>query len=235
MHDGHRKRMRDKFEAHGADFFEDHELLEMLLFFPIARKNTNELAHELINKFGSLRGVFDADFDEICKVEGIGGGTAFFIKLVSAIMNRNSAPKRDKRTKLGSYNDVSKYLMALFENESEEKLYAICLNSSFRVIGCERIAIGGDGAVEAKVKGILQSVVRNNSSFAIIAHNHPNGVAIPSGEDIDCTMRIRETFKYFDCKLIDHFVVANGRCMPILNANNAEFEERYNERVKALK
>ncbi|MBO5415263.1 MAG: DNA repair protein RadC [Clostridia bacterium] len=235
MHNGHRERMREKFETHGAEIFEDHEILEMLLFFPIARKNTNELAHSLINRFGSLSGVFDADGKELREVDGVGAGTAFFIKLVAAAMSRYTSPKTDKRIRLDSYERVCNYLDELFAGAREEKIYAICMNNSFRVISCEKIAIGSTGAVETKVKKILQSVVKNNSALAIIAHNHPDGVAIPSGEDIDCTMRLCEIFKYFDCKMIDHFVVANGHCTPILNGNNADFEALYAEKVRRLK
>ncbi len=234
MHDGHRGRMREKFEKYGDDIFENHELLEMLLFFPIARKNTNELAHKLINRFGSLRGVFDADFEELCEVEGIGASTAFYMGLISSAIKRYSSPEDDKRIKLDSYSKVREYLTGIFSGSAQERMYVICLSGNMRVINCEQIAVGSSTGLDAKIGKVVKCVFDNNAALAVLAHNHPNGIAVPSAEDIDATLRLAEIFRYVDCKLIDHFVVAGERCTPILNGNMADFEKLYDEKVNNL-
>lgn len=224
MHDGHRIRMREKFDKYGEEIFNDHELLELLLFFPISRKNTNELAHKLIERFGSLGGVFDADKNELSEVEGIGATTAFYISLISAAIKRYSLPDYDRRIRLDTYSKVTEYLAELFEDVSEERLYALYLNRDFRMIKCERIERGAREGVDSRIKKIVRCVYKHNAEFLVVAHNHPNGIAIPSAEDIDATLKLAELFRYMDCRLIDHFVLAGNRCTPILNGGEDKYK-----------
>ncbi|MBE6597465.1 MAG: DNA repair protein RadC [Ruminococcaceae bacterium] len=217
MHAGHRERMTEKLIENGHWIFNDHEILEILLFFSIPRKNVNETAHLLLGQFGTLQGVLDADISDLCSVEGIGMKSALLIKVVAAISARASAPVQDKRQALSSFDSVSKYLASLFQGEGREKLYMISLSPAYKVISKKLIFTGTVAYSEANVEKIAREAVKSNARYVIIAHNHPHGVAIPSDTDIESTMRLSEVLKHIDVELIDHFVVAGRRVTPIIH------------------
>ena len=96
LHEGHRQRLKERFIKNGLSDFEDHNVLELLLFYSVPRSDTNELGHKLLKKFGSLSNVFDAPVDELCKVEGIGLHSATLIKLIPELCNLYYVVKSDK-------------------------------------------------------------------------------------------------------------------------------------------
>lgn len=217
MHEEHRKRQKDKFEQHGAEVFHDHELLEMLLYFSISRKNTNDIAHTLLSRFGSLNGVLSADISELCSTDGIGKHSALLLKLTGALCVRVATLDRDSRMVLNSTSAAKEFAIDLFKGESQEKLYLISLNNSFRLLDCQCISEGEVNYAAATVSVLTRPAVKNNASAVIIAHNHPDGIAIPSSYDIDATVRIKEAFSALDIKFIDHFIVSGNRCNAVLH------------------
>ena len=230
MHTNHRSRMKQKFMTFGPDAFGDHELLEMLLFFSIPRKNTNPTAHRLLERFGSLQNVFSASISELCTVEEVGISSATMIKLVAACNNRSRNLQTDSRMRLNSASSVKKFLTDLYDNESEERIYLIALNNSFRLLGYSNIYTGKINYSSATIDNIVRTAHNYNASFIILAHNHPDGVAIPSQSDIDATYRIVEAFRHLNVNFIDHFVVANNRANPILKLSDDYFEAQKNKR-----
>lgn len=217
MHEKHRERQRQKFKLHGGEVFHDHELLEMLLYYSIPRKNTNDIAHALISRFGSLGGVLDASAEELCAVEGVGAHSADLIKLTQAISARAFASPQDMRGAINSYSAAKSFLIELFRGETKERLYLISLNNSFRILDCQCISEGEVNYASTTVSVLTRPAVRNNASAVILAHNHPDGIAVPSSSDIDATVRIREAFGALDIKFLEHFVVAKDRCTAILH------------------
>ena len=224
MHSGHRERMKEKFINFGDKIFSNHEILELLLFFSIPRKNTNDIAHDLLRRFGSFQGVFDADISSLCSVEGVGTSSAILIKLVGSCLRRCRENQPDTRMRLNSVSAVSKFLADLYENESEERIYLIALNNSFRLLGFSNIYTGKVNYSSTTTDKIVRTAHSYNASFVILAHNHPDGIAIPSQEDIDATHRISEAFRHLDVTFIDHFVVSGNRCNPILELSDVSFE-----------
>ena len=217
MHEDHRKRQKDKFEQHGAAVFHDHELLEMLLYFSISRKNTNDIAHTLLSKFGSLNGVFTADISELCSVDGVGRHSALLLKLVGSFCVRVTSLEHDSRMLINNISTAKEFVVELFKGESQEKLYLISLNNSFRLLDCQCISEGEVNSATATVSGLTRPAVKNNASAVFIAHNHPNGIAVPSSDDIDATVRIKAAFSALDIKFIDHFIVSGERCNAVLH------------------
>lgn len=234
MHSGHRERMKEKFLKYGSEAFNDHELLEILLFFSIPRKNTNDLAHTLINHFGSLRGVFDATAQNLMSVEGVGLTSAVLIKLVSSLFFRYNLNQGKSKVKLSSYSAVSELIKNLFVGESEEKVYLIMLNNSLALVEYRLLGSGSVKFSAASIREILEACIVNNAAYAIIAHNHPNGVALPSGLDIEATQAINNALRYAQVELIDHFIVAEDRCTPILRGMDMSADESLDRTLEYL-
>ena len=234
MHSGHRERMREKFLRSGAEALEDHELLEMLLFFSIPRKNTNELAHSLISRFGSLRAVLDASAQKLMSVDGVGESTAVLIKLVAAALFRYNLGGGELKIKLDSYSAVSGFVKDLFVGESEEKVYVVMLNNSLGLIGYKTLGSGGIKLSVAHSRELLEDCILSNAAYVIMAHNHPDGVALPSGIDIEATQTFHNALRYAGMDLIDHFVVADGRCTPILRGGAISSAESFDRVLEEM-
>ena len=142
MHKDHRKHTKDRFLSEGLDSFEPHNVLELLLFYSIPQKDTNETAHMLINRFGSLSAVFDAPYDDLLTVPGISEHSATLIKLIPAISRRYAMEKNSKVTKLSSIEDIGKYLVARYLGVTEETVLLLLLDNKFGLIDCVKVHEG---------------------------------------------------------------------------------------------
>ena len=209
IHDGHRRRKREQFLQHGLDGFADHEVLELLLFYAIPRQDTNETAHRLLEKFGSLQGVFSAPAEELAKVKGVGEGAAAFLALLPAALRRVSLSGSEE-TILNSVKAAGAYFGRLLQGERREVLYLVCLDSKGKVLGCTRLSSGSVSAAPVSVREVVEIALRCDASRVLLGHNHPSGVALPSDEDRQITLQIRQALATMDIVLVDHIVVADG-------------------------
>lgn len=211
IHEGHRERLRQRFLDEGLDNFQPHNVLELLLFYSIPIKDTNDEAHALINTFGSLSSVFDASFDELCKVDGIGERTATLIKLVPELFKKYEVDKVvNEDAVLNTCEAVAKYVSKYFKGVVEEQLYALCLDSSFNVLCFEQISSGTVNAAPLNNRKLVELAYKFNSANIILVHNHPSGVVAPSRADINATMTIIELLKSIGIKLGDHMIIGKG-------------------------
>lgn len=217
MHSGHRERVKQKFEACGDVAFSDHELLEMLLFYSIPRLNTNDIAHRLIDRFGSLRGVTEARLEELMTVEGVGRNTAILIKTAFAISTRSKKNTADKRTHFKSLNDIQRYFLDVFSNDSYESVYILLLNHNFKYLECKKLCEGDRDYSSVKMDEIVKAVIGVNAKYIVLAHNHPSGSTRASREDIDVTLKVQDCLKHIKVSLLDHFIIANGTVASIIH------------------
>lgn len=217
MHNGHRKRFKDRLISLSPEVFFEHELLEFLLFFAIPRINTNEIAHRLIKRFGTFEAVFDASVKELMSVEGIGEHSATLIKLVGAISKRLNKKVVRKKAKMNKRTVTAEYMVELFRQEKEEVLYLIALDNASNVIDCVCIARGLSSFTDTTIAKILRASVHLNAASVMIAHNHPNGIAVPSTRDIEMNQKIYAGLRALEIKLIDHFIVSGDRCNPMMH------------------
>lgn len=216
VHEGHRLRLKTKF-LESADSLEQHEMLELLLFFARPQVNTNEIAHKLLRKFGSLAGVFEADFKSLTEVDGVKEHSATLIKLQLEMFRRYMQDKFDvKNMKLTSEN-AGEYIKSLFYGYTVEVFYLILLDADFRVISAEKIATGTNNCANISSREVNRIAVNQNASYIILAHNHPNGILIPSAADINATKVIDNGLTFVNVKLIDHIIVAGDKYMSLLN------------------
>lgn len=210
LHKEHRLRKRRQFCDHGADAFADHELLELLLFYAIGRKDVNGLAHTLIEEFGSLEAVFAAPLDALEQIDGIGTQTAVLIKLVPELMHRSHLSSLRNEVPLDTVERIGNFFLDLFLCESTEVMYQLCLDAKGRKLSCRKISSGSSAAVSLNLRAVVQNALRCNAVMVVIAHNHPSGVAFPSQEDKLATAQIRDALETVNVRLVDHIVVANN-------------------------
>lgn len=218
LHSGHRQRMFDKLESNGDQAFTDHEILEMALFFAFSRRNTNEIAHSLLDKFGSLSEVLHADPIRLKEIYGVGDGTANYIRVLSALFRRaeNNSVKRER---FDTAEVVSDFLNAQLLHVSREMFCAMFLDSSLRLIRYEVLSEGGSASAVACARQIARMAVVENAAAVIIAHNHPGGSALPSTADKSITNTVGSTLSAVGVPLIEHFIVGEEGCLPIMRCS----------------
>ena len=209
-HDGHRERKRAQFLEHGLDSFADHEVLELLLFYAIPRKDTNGIAHALMDRFGSLDAVFSAPAEELEKVAGVGSSAAALIKLVPQLYRRSRITADEHPAILHDTASIGAFFLDRFVGESNEVTYVACLDAKGKVITCRRLSEGSVGAAEISVRKVMETALRCNAAAVVLAHNHPSGVALPSREDLLATKQVADALCATGIALLDHIIVADG-------------------------
>lgn len=209
VHDGHRERMKNKLLEQGLDVFDDHNVLELLLFYSMPRKDTNPLAHELLNHFGSLEAVFEAPAEELSKINGIGENTITLLKLIPEVSRRYFIDKNKFDNILDSSKKAGEYLIARYMYERDEVVYVICLDSKCKVICCKELFRGVANSAEISVRKIAELALAKNATSIIISHNHTSGIALPSIEDEIATKRIKTALASMGIALSDHIIVAD--------------------------
>ena len=209
LHDGHRERMKDRFIRDGLDNFEDYQVLEILLFYCIPRVDTNEIAHRLIERFGSLPNVLEASVDELQRVDGIGKHAAVFLSLINAACRYYQVKKVDYNIPLTSVDQYAQVLLPLFAGRRNETIYLLCLDAKCKMICCKFLGEGSVNCAGVSIRKIAEQALAVNATSVVLAHNHPSGVAVPSGEDVSTTLQAGKALKSVGVALLDHIVVAD--------------------------
>ena len=210
IHNGHRNRMKDRFDKSGLEAFSEHEVLELLLFYCIPRSDTNPVAHRLIDKFGSLVQVMEAPVEELEKVEGMGPAAARYIYLLQQAQRRVQISKARENVVLTNVNSYGVYLREFFFGKHKEMVYLLCLDAKGMVIDCFEICEGGVFSANLPFRKVIETGMRCGAVSVILAHNHPGGLAIPSVEDRQTTVRLARALHAVEIMLIDHVIVADG-------------------------
>ena len=210
IHDGHREKKRQQFLQHGLDAFADHEVLELLLFYAIPRKDTNPIAHALMDRFGSLDAVLAAPVEELCRVKGVGESAAALLKLTPQVYRRSRMAAAERERVLNSSQRAGDYLLELFTGETAEVLYELCLDRKGKLLACRRVGEGGVSSINVDLRKIVENALLTGASGVILSHNHPSGIALPSADDCAATARVKEPLGTVGLVLVDHIVVADG-------------------------
>lgn len=209
IHEGHRERLRKSFLENGSQSMTDIQVLELLLFYALPRRDTNDIAHLLLKRFGSLDGVFSASAEELCEVAGIGENAAALLLLVPEIVKKSRISKTRDIKQINSSADAGSYLVPYFMNEQDEVVYLLCLDSKRAVICCAEMGRGVVNSVDASVRRLVEKAIKVKANSVILAHNHPNGIAFPSREDDIFTRCLYNAMETVGIKLEDHIIVAD--------------------------
>jgi len=210
VHEGHRKRLKERFLREGLDNFEQHQILELVLFFSIPRKDTNEIAHNLLLKYGSLSGVFEAEFKDLIDTPQIGENTAFLLTLIPDLARRYFNDKWRDKKELNSSTKAGEYAATLFTGRQYEAFFVISLDAQNKVNYAELVHEGTINEAPVYPRMIVESALRHKANSVILAHNHPGGSLSPSRADIEATERIRAALEGISIKVVDHIIVCGN-------------------------
>lgn len=206
VHEGHRARMRKRFRETGFEGFNEHEIIEMLLFYTCPRKDTNELAHILINEFGSIAGIMNADYEELIKINNITENTATLFKMIPKFLPLyyNSRPEEAVFT---NSDALKKMFSTYFVGLTHEEFRLACFDNNLHMISNIMISSGAPSSTTVNIRKIVEETLRTKAAFTAVAHNHPQGDTLASAEDIEATKQINAAMRFIDVELIDHIIV----------------------------
>lgn len=218
VHAGHRERMRRRFLVSQGKDFNDHEMLEMLLFYALPRGNTNEVAHNLINEFGSLRNVCNADPSRIEGVAGAGHATSLFLSLLFALRKRIDLEKYDMgKFVASSTRTVGEFLMEYYRDKQFEEVCAMFLDNSFRLIEFKSLSTGSINSSSFDVRSLTRYALRLDATHVILSHNHPFGDTMPSLSDRDISLQLATALNAIGIVLLDHIIVTGTSYKPMMS------------------
>ena len=211
IHDGHREKMRRRFLSGGLEQFADHEALELLLYYAIPRRDTNPIAHALMDRYGSLSAVLAAPVEDLQKVEGIGESAAILLKLVPRLCAKARLADADRQELiLNTASRAGAYLLERFYGEQNEVIYQLCLDRKGKLLACKKLGEGSIASAALDVRKLVENAILHSASSVVLAHNHPSGIASPSVEDYAATDRARAALETIGVALADHIIVADG-------------------------
>jgi DNA repair protein RadC len=210
IHDGHRQRLKKRFLEEGLENFNDHQVLELLLFYCIPRQDTNPIAHALLDHFGSLAQILEAPPEDLQKVPGVGESVAVFLSLLNAFYRYYRVKNEAAGRYLNSLEECGLYMQPFFQGRRNETVYLLCMDAKKKVLCCKEVGEGSVNSAAVPIRRIVEMALNANATTVILAHNHPSGYAVPSTEDILTTQKLAAALSAVDIVLTDHIVVADN-------------------------
>ena len=226
VHVGHRERLRARFIKSGLESFEEHTALELLLFYARPRCDTNEIAHALIEHFGTFAAVLDAPQEALMKVPGVGENTAFLLKLVAPMGSYYLNSRSAAGEVLNSTKKAGAYFLPKFMGKTTEEVHLAALDNRRKLIRCTKLSNEGIvNAVHVTLRRIVTEAVNANATNIILAHNHPGGIALPSGGDKQFTQQARQALQFINVHLADHIIVADDDYISLADSGFFDIRE----------
>ncbi len=215
-HAKHRERVRQEFLQNGFSVnTPPHKILELLLFYSIPRKDTNEIAHALLNRFGSISAVLEATPEELMRVEGVGENSAALIKLLLPIYRLYDNSKAVQGKAIEDTDQLCDFLLQKYRGYTEEVFSLLTINSKGTVIAFDILAKGDISSIGISTRNVLEKILERKAVAAVICHNHPFGNALPSNEDIETTRRIFLALSHINVTLMDHIIICDDDCVSL--------------------
>lgn len=211
IHAGHRERMKERFLKEGLDHFQLHEVLELILFLSIPRRDVNALAHELIQRFGSFSAVLDAPYEQLLDVPGIGKESALVLKMMPQIAKVYFRDRVGKPPKKLEYDALGESLTLHYIGLDHEEVIALFYNNAMAMTGKTVLHKGDINSASFSLRKLVDACVNYKASFVVLAHNHPHGLPIASGDDLHTNDIIRRFLGNMNIDLLDHFIIAENR------------------------
>ena len=215
IHTGHRGRVKEEFLTRGIEGWPDHRVLELILFYAIPQGDVNPLAHELIDRFGSLSGALDALPEELMKVKGMGEHSVTLLKLIPAVTGRYLEGRTGPGVIIHTAAEAGHVLAPYFYGARNETVYVLCLDAKEKLLGVQRISEGNNANSDVTIRRVAEECMALRASACYLAHNHISGIALPSPEDMNTTAVIRTVLEPLGVLLVDHLVFVDGDLVSI--------------------
>lgn len=209
-HSGHRDRLRRRFLKEGLDNFTDIQVLELMLFYAIPRRDTNVIAHALLDHFGNLYRVLESSVEELKTVEGMGENSALLLKLFHEAARYYQIDRALQEKLLPTLSACGEYMVPFFFGRQREAVFLLCLDAKCRVLCCHQVCEGSINSAGVSVRRIAEIALNARATTVVLAHNHPSGIALPSAEDVQTTYRVAAALRAIEVILADHIIVADG-------------------------
>ena len=226
-HLGHREKLRQRFiRENGLDHFEDHQILELLLFYANPRGDTNPIAHALREQFGSLKGVLEARPEMLMTVTGVKETAATLISMVvplTRVWNRCAMAEPER---IGNSREAEKYCLSILAGHRSERFYVVSLNAKCQVLGRRMISEGSLSEVSAYPRIVMETALNYNAHSVLLCHNHPGGTCAPSPEDIASTLQLQRLLNGVGILLLDHIIVANENTYSMVQHGDIDYRVR---------
>src|SRR5574344_1230069 len=212
---GHKQRIISKFKKSNFIGWHDYEILEMVLFYAIPRKDTKEISKNLIKKFKTINQIINADENKLKEIEGLGDYSIAFLKMLKELFVKLSFEKFNSDVEdkviINSTKSAYNIFKFLIGSSKDEQFAVIYLDNSNKIINYEIIATGTINEVAVYPRNLIEKVLNNNAMGIIIAHNHPSGELEPSDFDIELTENIKKSLISIDVILLDHLIVSETK------------------------
>ena len=210
-HEGHRKRLRERFLKSGVEGFQDYEIVELLLSLGTPRRDCKQAAKEAINKFKTLRGVLEASPEELQKIEGIGSHSAFGIKLIQEVAREFLKAKILDKPFYRSSQEVFDYLYHAMRGLKKEVFKVLYLNSRNQIIETADLSEGTVNSSAVSPREVIEGALKNNAAALIFVHNHPSGATEPSIADKNLTRELVYAGRIMRLKVLDHIIIGDNK------------------------
>ena len=207
VHQGHRERVKQRFLKHNLDVFEEHQILELLLFYGLPRADTNPIAHELLDRFGTISGVCDAPIEELTRTKGITQNVAILLKLIPQLSRHYINTQTSDKERIYDTNSAMRIISPQFIGRKNEMVVLVLMDSKNRVLYCGVVTEGNVNTVPLYIRKIITLAATYNAAEAIIAHNHPSGNVKPSANDVKCCRTIVALQDMIGIKMNDFIIV----------------------------
>lgn len=215
LHEGHRARLKEKFLNQGFNGMPEHEILEIILFYSIPRCNTNELAHALLNKFGTLNSVFGADIESLQEIPGIGSTTAFFLHIIPEIARIYELEKRSKNCDCLNSKNICSLMLSQYIGRKQECVYLALADTKGNLIDIFSLFEGNLSCAPIYIREIVLLAIKHNAKYAILSHNHPSGSCLPSINDVEASYKIKSALNSVDVQFWDHIIVTDEEVLSL--------------------
>ena len=218
MNEGHRQRVKNRFLAEGLDAFEEVHVLELLLFYCIPQSDTKPLAKQLLAHFGSLPQVLEASPEELQRIKGVKAHTSTFLNLITAVSRYYQVHRTSQATVLNTIEKCGQYLLPYFIGRPIETVFLLCMDAKCKVLCCREVGTGSINSASISIRKIVEIALGVNATTVILSHNHPGGLALPSGDDVLTTRKVAAALQSVEIVLADHIIIADDDYVSLIQS-----------------